>query len=80
MNIIEAVKEAFKGKRIRRKSWFFIDNNRCNYVSGVYDILGNMSHLCQFYEGNDKEKKTAIFLDTDILAEDWEVIEDKEEV
>jgi hypothetical protein len=80
MNIIEAVKEAFKGKRIRRKSWFFIDKDRCNYVAGVRDILGNMSHLCQFYEGNDKEKKTAIFLDTDILADDWEVIEDKEEV
>jgi hypothetical protein len=29
MNIIEAVKEAFKGKRIRRKSWFYIDKERC---------------------------------------------------
>jgi hypothetical protein len=80
MNIIEAVKEAFKGKRIRRKSWFYIDKDRCNYVAGVRDILGEIPHLCQFYEGNDKEKKTAVFLDTDILAEDWEVIEDKEEV
>ena len=80
MNIIEAVKEAFKGKRIRRKSWFYIDKDRCNYVAGVRDILGEIPHLCQTYEGNEKEKKIAVFLDTDILAEDWEVIEDKEEV
>jgi len=33
MNIIEAVKAAFKGKKIRRKSWFYIDNDRCNYVA-----------------------------------------------
>ncbi len=77
MNIIQAVQEAFKGKRIRRKSWFFIDKNRCNYVAGVRDVVGEISHLCQFYEGNDKEQKTAIFFDTDILAEDWEIIEDK---
>ena len=77
MNIIQAVKEAFKGKRIRRKSWFFLDKDRCNYIAGVRDILGETMHLCQFYEGNYEEKKTAIFLDSDILADDWEVIEDK---
>lgn len=77
MNVIEAVKEALKGKRIRRKSWFYIDKDRCNYVAGVRDILGEIPHLCQFYEGNDKEKKIAVFHDTDILAEDWEVIGEK---
>lgn len=80
MNVIEAVKAAFKGNKIRRKDWFFINENRCNYITGVRDILGNMSHLCQFYEGNDKEKKIATFLDFDVLADDWEVIEDKEGV
>ena len=77
MNVIEAVKAAFEGKRIRRKSWFYIDNDRCNYVTGVRDILGEIPHLCQCYEGNDKERKIAVFLDTDIIAEDWEVIEEK---
>ena len=77
MNIIEAVKATFEGKRIRRKNWFYIDNDRCNHVAGVRDILGEITHLCQFYEGNDKEKKIAVFLDTDILADDWEVIEEK---
>ena len=47
MNIIEAVIEAYAGKRIRRK------------------------HI----EGS-KEEKFAAFLGEDILADDWEVLED----
>ncbi len=79
MNIIEAVKEAFKGKRMRRKSWFYIDKERCVYVYGYRGFDGKITYLLEHTEGS-KEEKPAIFSGTDILAEDWEVIEDKKEV
>ena len=40
---------------------------------------GKITYLLEHTEGS-KEEKPAIFSGTDILAEDWEVIEDKEEV
>ncbi len=32
MNVIEAVKEAKIGKKIRRKEWFFINKDNCIYI------------------------------------------------
>ena len=45
MNVIEAVEEAFKGKRIRRKEWFFIDKERCVYVYGYRGFDGKITYL-----------------------------------
>ena len=75
MNVIEAVEEAFKGKRIRRAEWFFIDKERCVYVYGYRAFDGKITYLLEHREGS-KEETPASFSGTDILANDWEVLED----
>lgn len=45
MNIVEAVRAAFEGKRIRRKEWFFIDNERCVYIYGYRGIDDKITYL-----------------------------------
>jgi hypothetical protein len=74
MNVIEAVEEAFKGKRIRRKEWFFIDKERCVYVYGYRGFDGKITYLLEHREGS-KEETPASFSGTDIVANDWEVLE-----
>jgi hypothetical protein len=74
MNVIEAVEEAFKGKRIRRAEWFFIDKERCVYVYGYRGFDGKITYLLEHIEGS-KEETPASFSGTDILANDWEVLE-----
>lgn len=74
MNIIEAVKLAYEGKKIRRKSWFFIDEESCVYVYGHRGFKGDIINLVQHIEGS-KEQKLATFMAEDVLAEDWEVLE-----
>lgn len=74
MNIIEAVKEAMAGKKIRRKEWFFISKDKCLYVTGVPNLTNEISHLCTFGTPHH-DHQTATFLFTDVLANDWEVIE-----
>jgi len=75
MNVIEAVEEAFKGKRIRRKEWFFIDKERCVYVYGYRGFDGKITYLLEHREGS-KEETPVSFSGTDILANDWEVLEE----
>lgn len=75
MNIIEAVKAAFEGKRIRRNEWFFIDKERCVYVYGYRGFDGKITYLLEHKEGC-KEESPASFLGRDILASDWEILED----
>jgi len=75
MNIIEAVRAAYKGKRIRRKDWFFIDKEACVYIYGHRGFSGEIISLIQHIEGS-KEEKFAAFLGEDILADDWEILED----
>lgn len=74
MNIIEAVKLAYEGKKIRRKSWFFIDEASCVYVYGHRGLKGEVINLIQHIEGS-KKQKLATFMAEDVLAEDWEVLE-----
>ena len=73
MNVIEAVKAAFEGKRIRRKEWFFMDKDRCVYVYGYRGFDGKITYLLEHREGS-KEETPASFSGTDILANDWEVL------
>lgn len=73
MNITEAVKAAFEGKRIRRKDWFFMDKDRCVYVYGYRGFDGKITYLLEHREGS-KEETPASFSGTDILANDWEVL------
>lgn len=75
MNVIEAVEDAFKGKRIRRTEWFFIDKERCVYVYGYRGFDGKITYLLEHREGS-KEEIPASFSGTDILANDWEVLEE----
>ena len=75
MNIIEAVKEAYAGKRIRRKEWFFISKDACVYVYGHRGFSGKIINLIQHTEGSNEEKFAA-FLGEDILADDWETLDD----
>ena len=75
MNIIEAVKAAYEGKRIRRKDWFFIDKEVCVYIYGNRGFNGEIVELIQHIEGSNEEKFVA-FLGEDILADDWEILED----
>ena len=75
MNIIEAVKAAYEGKRIRRKDWFFINKEVCVYIYGNRGFNGEIVELIQHIEGSN-EKKFATFLGEDILADDWEILED----
>jgi cell division protein FtsQ len=56
---------------------FYIDKERCVYVYGYRGFDGKITYLLEHTEGSKKENP-AIFSGTDILAEDWEVIEDKE--
>ena len=75
MNIIEAVKAAYEGKRIRRKDWVFIDKEACVYIYGNRGFNGEIVELIQHIEGSNEEK-FATFLGEDILADDWEILED----
>jgi hypothetical protein len=75
MNITEAVQAAFKGKRIRRRDWFFMDKDRCVYVYGYRGFDGKITYLLEHTEGC-KEEKPASFSGTDVLADDWEILED----
>ncbi len=75
MNVIEAVEAAFEGKRIRRAEWFFIDKERCVYVYGYRGFDGKITYLLEHREGS-KEETPASFSGTDILANDWEVLEE----
>lgn len=54
----------------------FISEDDCVYVAGVRNLNGEISHLCKF--GIRREhvyKEIATFLDIDVLADDWEVVE-----
>lgn len=73
MNIIEAVTAAFKGKRIRRKEWFFIDSDRCVYIYGDRGIDDKIKYLLEHTEGS-KEERAASFSSSDVLANDWEIL------
>lgn len=80
MNIIEAVKLAFEGKKVRRKTWYFADNNRCVYMFAAYKPTteSDMEQipLKTFFPSSDGEPKYSNFLPLDILANDWEVVND----
>lgn len=67
MNIIEAVKEARKGKKIRRKIWwkdFYIKLD-----------LSSVAWASKFYIHSVEIQTLNDFYDEDILADDWEVVE-----
>ena len=73
MNIIEAVKLAFEGKKIRRKNWY------CFYIFGEYIKINDTEHFfLKMFFSNDETKKPKYyrFTSADVLANDWEVIED----
>lgn len=80
MNIIEAVKLAFEGKKVRRKTWYFADNNRCVYMFAEYKPTteSDMEQipLKTFFPNSDGEPNYSNFLPLDILANDWEVLND----
>ena len=80
MNIIEAVKLAYEGKKVRRKTWYFADNNRCVYMFAVYKPTteSDMEQipLKTFFPNSDREPNYSHFLPGDILANDWEVLHD----
>ncbi len=73
MDIVEAVRAAFEGKRIRRKEWFFIDSERCVYIYGYRCIDDKITYLLEHTEGS-KEERSASFSGEDVLANDWEVV------
>ena len=75
MNVVEAVEAACEGKRIRRNEWFFMDKERCVYVYGYHGFDGKISYLLEHTEGC-KEEKPASFSGKDVLATDWEILED----
>ncbi len=78
MNSIEAVKLAFEGKKVRRKTWYFVDNNRCVYMFAAYKPTTESDipsiPLKTFFPNSETEPKYSNFLPSDILANDWEVI------
>ena len=76
-HIIEAVDLARKGKKVRRKCWYFVDSTRCNYIYGVSNRLGETYGTCMHIDGNSAKDDMAHFIDEDVLAEDWEVIDAK---
>ena len=70
MNIIEAVKEARKGKKIRREIWwkdFYIKLDHANLDK--FNTSKFYIHSVEIQTFND-------FCDLDILADDWEVIDE----
>ena len=82
MNIIEAVKEAKTGEKIRRKEWFFINKDNCIYIAEIRNLKNEISHLFLFGIKGIREftingREVASFTFEDVLAEDWEVVEDK---
>jgi hypothetical protein len=78
MNIIEALKLAYEGRKVRRKTWYFADNNRCVHIFVAYKPTAesDMSQipLKTFFPNNENESKYSNFLPADILADDWEVV------
>ena len=75
MNIIETVKLDFEGKKIRRKDWYFF------YIFAEYkqNTESDTEHFfLKMFFSNDETKKTKYynFTPADVLANDWEVIED----
>ena len=80
MNIIEAVKLAFEGKKVRRKTWYFVNNNRCVYMFAAYkptteSDIPNIP-LKTFFPNSEGEPNYSKFLPADILANDWEVVDE----
>lgn len=79
MNIIEAVKLAFEGKKIRRNHWFFVDKDRCVHIFAPRDSNGKLSdHILKTdYCKSDGSTEYSSFLPEDILANNWEVVDDE---
>ena len=77
MNIIEAVELAKKGKKVRRKCWYFVDSTRCDYIYGASNRFGEIYTTCMYIEGSSDRDDIARFIDEDVLATDWEVIDAK---
>ncbi len=75
MNIIEAVSLAKEGKKVRRKEWFYISATVCNYVYGIKGSYDEKYIIYQHVDGA-KEDESARFHANDILANDWEVLND----
>lgn len=77
MNSIEAVKLAFEGKKIRRKKWFFVNNDRCVHIFAPKQDRKYSDHILKKdYCKDDKNTEYYDFLPEDILADDWEVLND----
>jgi len=74
MNVIEAVKLAYEGKKIRRKTWFYLSNDTCVHIYGELGFKGDVINLIQHIDGS-KEKPLATFLPEDVMADDWETLE-----
>jgi hypothetical protein len=73
MNIIKAVKEARKGKKIRREIWdkhYYIklDHVHLHKLNISKFYIPDFIHSGEIQTFND-------FYDLDILADDWEVME-----
>lgn len=71
MNIIEALKEAVKGKRVYRGEWVSFGRSY-KYIENLVD-----DYLYVYYQDdkNGTASKTALFTAQDVLADDWEVVE-----
>lgn len=76
MNSIEAIKLAFEGKKIRRSKWYFISKERCVHLFALRDMSGELSDhvLKTSYRNSDGKTEHSTFLPEDILANDWEVV------
>lgn len=66
MNIIEALKLAKSGEKVRIKGWWATDY--------IYKKAGT-SLLFQYV--NEEKDKIATFYDYQILSDDWEILEDR---
>jgi hypothetical protein len=88
MNSIEAVKLAFEGKKIRRKKWYFESKDRCVHLFALRGMSGELSdhvlktaycRMCYCstaYCSSDGKTEHSTFLPEDVLANDWEVIDE----
>lgn len=81
MNILEAVKEAKTGKKIRRKEWFFINKDNCIFITWIRNLKNEILHLFLFGIKGIREfiingREVASFTFEDVLAEDLELVEE----
>ena len=80
MNIIEAVKLAFEGKKIRREWWGFGDKDNCVHMTNIsHDGSISNENLEEVFGTNFKNnegRRIANFSPQDVLANDWEVVND----